>query len=411
MSSTTATRPRLPVTAFFGASIFFSGVTYASTLPYGAIVGIETLGLPNATYALLLMVGSLVGASASVALGWLSDRVPDRRLIAIFCALMGALGWGLVFVFRNQTAFIGAVCLIVPFGGALFSQCFSYARSYYDVRQPERGEFMVTMLRTVFTIAWAIVPPIVGWIAAMTGVFEVYGVAAAAYLACALVFASLFADPATRIGTPAKSTATTASAPAAVRIELPIIGGLVGTVLILTGAQLSGTTTPLLIVNDFHGTVADVGVYAGLAATMEIPFVIMWGFVGRRLKKHTIIIIAGLCYAAYVLLVSRSTSVAELFWLQPLNGLAIAALMSAPIGYVQEAIKGRVGLSTSLLDVTFVAASLLMGAVFAALTFGTPHYPFVFVVAAGFATAGGGTIFAAHRLLKTRTADVAASTG
>jgi MFS transporter, SET family, sugar efflux transporter len=45
--TTIATRPRLPVTAFFTASLFFSGVTYASTLPYGAIVGIETLGFPT----------------------------------------------------------------------------------------------------------------------------------------------------------------------------------------------------------------------------------------------------------------------------------------------------------------------------------------------------------------------------
>lgn len=51
-----------PATALIGAGVFFSGVSYASTLSYGAIVGIETLGIPNASYAFLLMVSSIFGA-------------------------------------------------------------------------------------------------------------------------------------------------------------------------------------------------------------------------------------------------------------------------------------------------------------------------------------------------------------
>src|SRR5687767_2766759 len=246
--TTIAERPRLPVTAFFTASLFFSGVTYASTLPYGAIVGIETLGLSNATYALILMVGSLVSAAAAVALGWLSDRVPDRRIIVIGCALMGALGWGLVFLFRNQFAFIAAVCLIMPFGGALFSQSFSFARSYYDRRRPDRAEFMVSMLRTVFTAAWALVPPIVGWVAAVSGVLEVYGIAAAAYLACAAIYAMLLAEPSAKVGRPPEMAETPGAVPQRMQVELPVIGGLVGVTMISVATVLNGVTTPLVIV-------------------------------------------------------------------------------------------------------------------------------------------------------------------
>jgi SET family sugar efflux transporter-like MFS transporter len=401
MTDATPTRPRLPVTAFFGASLFFSGVTYASTLPYGAIVGIDTLGLPNATYALLLMVGSLVTASTSVALGWLSDRVPDRRLIVIFCALMGALGWGLLFLLRNQFAYILAVCLIMPFGGALFSQSFSFARAYYDARRPDNAEFMVSMLRTVFTVAWAVVPPVVGWVAASTGVFEVYGIAAAAYLVCAVIYASLFAEPTAKVGRPPR-TVTTAPDPSQPRsrVDLTVIGGLVGVVLIFIATQLNGITVPLVIMNNFSGTLADVGLYAGLAAALEVPFMVMWGFVARRVPKHTIIVGVALLYAVYLVLVSRSGSVAELLWLQPLNGLTTAGLMSMPIAYVQEAIRGRVGLSTSLLDVTNVTATLSTAAIFAAVTVGTPDYPLVLMVAAGLSALGAVVLFAAHRWLK-----------
>src|SRR5688572_12819276 len=128
-----------PVTALVGTGVFFSGVTYASTLSYGAIVGIENLGISNADYAILLMAASLVGAAASVILGFISDRVRDRRVLVLGCALMGALGYGLIFFTRTQLAFIVAVAAILPFGSAFFSQSFSYARSFYNVHRPDRA--------------------------------------------------------------------------------------------------------------------------------------------------------------------------------------------------------------------------------------------------------------------------------
>jgi MFS family permease len=403
MTDAMASQPRLPVTAFLTASLFFSGVTYASTLPYGALVGIETLGLPSATYALLLMAGSLVSAAASVALGYLSDRIPDRRIIVIFCSLMGALGWGLLFVFRSQVAFVVALCLIMPFGGALFSQSFSFARSYYNARRPERAEFMVSMLRTVFAVAWAVVPPIVGWIAATTSVFDVYGIAALAYLCAAAVYAVLLAEPTAKIGAPPKQRGADPALPSA-RIELPVVGGLVGVTLISVATNLNGITAPLVIVTTLGGSLAELGIYSGLAAALEVPFMIMWGFAQRRMAKHTIIVIVALLYALYLLLVSRAGSVAEVLWLQPLNGIATAALMSVPIAYMQEAIKGRVGLSTSLLDVTMVTAALASGAIFAAVTTAVPGYPLVLVVAAALSVVGAAVVFAAHRVLKVRPA-------
>jgi hypothetical protein len=39
---------RGPVTALLGAAMFSSGITFASTLNYAAIVGIDTLAFPTA---------------------------------------------------------------------------------------------------------------------------------------------------------------------------------------------------------------------------------------------------------------------------------------------------------------------------------------------------------------------------
>jgi hypothetical protein len=55
---------------------------------------------------------------------------------------------------REALAYIVAYCVIMPFGGALFSQSFSFSRAYYDVHDPSRAEFMMSVLRTVFALAW-----------------------------------------------------------------------------------------------------------------------------------------------------------------------------------------------------------------------------------------------------------------
>ena len=86
---------------------------------------------------------------------------------------------------------------------------------------------------------------------------------------------------------------------------------------------------------------------------------------------------------------SNLTSMTAFYWLLLLNGLGTAALMSVNIPYVQDAIKGRVGLSTSLMDVVAIAANLLGATAFGLLTTGG-NYRFALMVGAGVAVVGAG---------------------
>ena len=66
-------------------------------------------------------------------------------------------------------------------------------------------------------------------------------------------------------------------------------------------------------------------------------------------------------------------------------------MMSISISYAQDAIKGRVGLSTSLLDLIAISANLLGATGFAILTSGG-NYRFALLVAAAVAAAGAVTM-------------------
>ena len=91
------------VMGILSPNIFFAGAGNASTFPFRAIVCVEVLGLSNMTYAVVMAINAF--ARAGVALGWLSDKISDRRWLVILCAFVGALGFGLVWLWQSPFAF------------------------------------------------------------------------------------------------------------------------------------------------------------------------------------------------------------------------------------------------------------------------------------------------------------------
>jgi SET family sugar efflux transporter-like MFS transporter len=394
---------RMPVTAMLGASMFCSGVTFASTAPYAAIVGIETLGIASGHYAALLSLTSILGAAVSLLIGYVSDRLPDRRVLILIAAAAGFVAYGMIYAIRTPWAFVVSMGLIMPFGYAMFSQNFAFVRVYYNARAPERAQFMVSALRTVFTIAWVLVPPLVGYVAATYSVFDVYLVAALAYAGCGFITALMMTDKATVV--PPAPIIQPEAGSLRSQMPMPIVLGLLGVLIINVAMRLIGLAMPLTIVTRLGGTLADVGIYAGIAAAMEIPFMLLWGWMLGKVPREAIIGGDALLLVIYVFLVSRAGSVVEVFWLQAINGIAAGALMSVPISYMQDAIKGRVGLSTSLMDVIGVSATLAGAAIFGILSVGG-DYQLVLMAAAAITVAGGLVMLAGNiRQLRLAPAD------
>lgn len=149
---------RVPIVAILGLCLFLAGVASAPITPYRGIVAIDGLGIGNETYAIVLAWSSVGAALGSVALGQLPDKVRDRRLIVIVCALLGALAFGLIFLNQTQLAYTFAVCVILPFSAALFSQSFAFARTYLVQSGAKNTEFLISALRSLFTFAWVVTP-------------------------------------------------------------------------------------------------------------------------------------------------------------------------------------------------------------------------------------------------------------
>lgn len=383
------TRVHMPVTALLGTSMFFSGVTYAATMPYASLVGVDTLGLSPGWFATIMAFGSILGTFLSLFLGYISDKLPDRRILVLIAALGGVAGHGMIYLWPSQMGFTVAMALLMPIGFTCFSQCFAYVRVYYSRHKPGQADFMVTALRTVFTIAWVVVPPVAGWIAAEFSIFDVYLASSLSYGMLAGIFALLMSDPATHVHVPPPVRAEGASLLSTFALPLGTLAGLVGLIVMTVAMRILSFTVPLFIVTDLNGNVTNVGFYAGMTALIEVPCMLLWGWLTTKLTKETLLASAGLVIAVFMAIVAVLDSMPVFYATLILNGLGTAALMSINISYIQEAIKGRVGLSSSLMDVVAIAGNLFGATAFGVLTSGG-DYRFALAVGAGVAVLGAG---------------------
>lgn len=384
---------RVKITTLLAGSIFLSGAAFAAMTPYRAIVGVETLGLSNAAFGLVMALNGIAGALIAVVFGWLSDRVEDRRVLLLVAAILGAVGLGLVWGLRTPLAFVAAFCLLVPFGNATFSQSFAYARAILDRDRPGQAQLTLSYLRTTFTLAWIVMPPLAGWIAAGSTAYGAFGLGAVAQISCVLFVAFLWSRADAKIGVSKKDPDAAAKAPHAATIATSYRWGIVGVTLGLVALQLNMVVLPLVILQDLGGSLADVGVNSAIAAAIEVPAMIAWGYVALRLRKEVVLSIACAIFAVYFLGIATATSVLQVMLLQGIAAVAIAALLSINISYLQDAIKGRVGLSTSLVDISRVFAVLAASGIFA-LNAGEDFAPLLVVAAAASALAAILLLFA-----------------
>jgi SET family sugar efflux transporter-like MFS transporter len=358
---------KMPVTPLLASSMFFSGITYAATAPYASLVGVDALGMSPSFFASVMAFGSVVGAVSAIGLGLLSDRIRDRRLLVLLTAFAGMLGHGIIFFGQSPLAFVIAIAVVMPLGLGCFSQCLGFLRVYFVHHRPEKADFLMTVMRMMFTFAWVIVPPLVGWIAASHSVFLVYLLSSLSYLTLCAIFLILMRDPRTRVQSAPVERAEGASLLSTFAIERAKLFGLCSIVLMWTGARTASYVIPLFIVNELGGTLANVGLYSGINAAIEAPSMLLIAWLTTKVSKETLLMAAGTCLAVFLACVSQAPSITVIYGCLVINAIGVAIVQSQNIAYAQEAIKGRVGLSTSLIDLMGICTNLLSALAFAVL--------------------------------------------
>lgn len=338
--------------------IFVQGSAYGSTLPYLSITAIRELGMSDQAYSVLVFVTSVSAVTISVSLGILSDLIGDRRRIMIAMALMGVLGYGAICLFPSVPVFIAATAFVIPLFQSVSSLIFVSVRAETaDLPSRDAAQINATV-RAFMSAAWVVMPAAMGLAfagsASMTGAWGVAGICALAIFFCSVF---LLAKPASD-GSRPKSQAGFFSALG--ELATPVMLARTVSMAALTGTiRLASTLWPLILTVELGGKTADVGIIAGMIALLEIPFMLMWANLLKRLDILSILVIAGLIYAGFMAALSLATAPWQIYTLTTLAAAGAAALLSMPLTYFQDLFPGRPGLGTSFNPInTFVGSGL-----------------------------------------------------
>ncbi len=352
---------RYPVVRASALAIFLYGFAGAATSPYQSMVAIRELGLSDSGYAAIGLVASLGYVVMAIAAGFLSDKFHSYRGPLVFVTAFGILGYGVIFAFPSPLTF--AVATIGPL--ALFhatnSMLFGAVRAQTDRFEPEDARIVNALMRIMVSLAWVLVPGIVGLILrGQSSMIWAWAISAGFAALCMATVAFGLRDDA-----PPVTRARPVLRDLRVLMGPGLLGRVLGVALISQVLHVNGAVLPLIVTGQAGGAPEDIGFLVGLVAALEVVFMIFWAWAVRGHQTVPALLIGSTLYLVYLGAIAAASAPWQVYVASLIAGFAAAALVSLPISYLLDLIRDRPGLSASLLSVNMFLGGALGAAVFA----------------------------------------------
>ena len=360
-----------------------------STLgPYIAQLGVERFGLGNFGYAALLAASTLVSVSAALFVGIRSDQTGKRRGLALWAAGLLVAGAALMTFLPGTASFVLAHGLIIP-ASSLFGQVFALAR-ISAAGQPEKmRDGIMAAVRALFALPYVVVLPM--WSLAFRAQVPVMAIYPVGLGLTAVMFAvallgwprdASLADHAAKSGLSLRAALRELTHPA---ITLRLLAlGAIGSTGTVYWSVLSLVMTPEV----GRGT-ADVALFAGLVAGMEVPFMLMLPLLTRGMTRPAAMLLGTAIYVVHLLSLPHLAG-SPLVWLLVLPASAGGAyILTLPIAYLQDLLAQRPGTGSALIALQKLIGDLMAAACFA---LGTALSGYALVTALGTLVALAGAM-------------------
>jgi predicted MFS family arabinose efflux permease len=343
------------------------GFTYAATIPYQSIIATEQLGMTAKQFGLLIFLVGLFGTLGGLALGYLSDISRNRKTAVLWCLAAGAIGFGSFALWPNIQTFLVCMLIVYPFSGSAYGLLFGTVRGVANELHATEAASVNSAVRSFYAVSWIVMPAIVGvYIAASARPSDSFAIAALAFVVCLLFY--------WRFGPVIAGTSTSAgSAAANLRDALSLVLHgermlrLTALALVNCVHPLIMAAFPLILTQQLHGSTAQLGVFAGLVAFLEIPIMLGVGAAVRRFPLWQVIVAGGFIHVAFLLSLTFISSTAPLYVLALLNAAGNAVLLTQHLTYAQDLLPDRPGLGSSLLSVTSLISRAAAALIFAAI--------------------------------------------
>lgn len=353
-----------PTLRMLCAIILLFGAFGASIGPYQSLIAVREFGISDATYAAILMAALLVGVTAAVGIGIISDQRPSRKVMATAAAtsIIGAAA--LVWFWDQPLAFVIGHILFLPLSGTVFGQSMAVMRLVTAPWPQADRDAVSTLIRAIFAVPFAIVLPLWG-LAFDLGVDLLFIYPVIGTVGGIMLFIILRQWPADHDApwTEQKSgLGFRASIGEMVALPVFIRVMLVGA--LHSGGALTGVILGLSFAAAGRGP-DDVGQFFGMFVLFEIAATLCVGTL-LRLVPRMAIIASGVCiYASFIALMPLLAGSPYVWFLVIPGGVGGGFFYALAITYLQELLGKRAGAGASLLALQRIASDGLCAGIFA----------------------------------------------
>lgn len=347
---------------------FLAGMAGAFQLPTLSLYLSAELKVDRAAIGLFYVVNAAIGIGIGFWLATVSDRIPVRRRLLMFCYLMAIFN-SLIFAFSRQYLFLLiAGSLLAAVANSATPQLFALAREH-SVKP-----MFSALMRAQLSLAWVLGPPLAFSITAATGFTAMYMLTAGLFTIILLlsVMLPVIRKPVIQPGS-AGSVSTG-------RLEGNVWLLFVASVLMWSCSALYLIDIPLFVTLQLGLSRQSVGLMMGLAAAIEIPVMLLVGRYVERLGKKRILgwaLYAGIIFYNALII---ATSLWQLLFLQFFNAVFIGVIATVGMFFFQVLLPGRQGLATTLFTNSVSVGIIFAGVLHVFLTENGRH-EYVYVMA------------------------------
>jgi SET family sugar efflux transporter-like MFS transporter len=368
-------------------AILFMGTAVASVAPFQSVIGIEQLGFSNASYAIIVFMGSVFSVVISVSVGIYCDQTGRYREILLASITMGIFAGLLMWVLPSKLSFLAVHIVLFPLGSTIFTQAFAMANLAARRNKALDRDMSMSIVRAGFAGSFALTPPV--WALLMSNGFEllsVYGYVA--FIQFVIMMLVLTSWP--------KKTPTQESEKSGIGFfasvgELANMSIFIRLLLVSTmmGANtLYNILLGLLILNNMGGTEPDVGWFAGGVALLEVPIMLLGAVFLRHVNRTQLMLIGMLIYTGFLIGLGTITNMNYAWFLIIPAGIGAGIILSVPLAYIQDLKADRPGAGSSLISITQVVGTVIASTAFASGSAITGYQGVAFIGAAmGFSAA------------------------
>ncbi|MGR3807697.1 sugar efflux transporter [Pasteurella testudinis] len=343
-SSPSAPKTPSNIIAFaFLLMAFLTGIGSAFQLPVLSLFLSQEVQASPLAVGFFYSFNALVGIVIGQWLGNYSDRQPDRRKIILICCLMAAVGYFIFAFSRNYYILITFAVVLFGLGSASNPQIFAFAREYAESSKKEVVMFS-TIMRTQISLAWIVGPPLAFSLVVGMGFEFLFSIGALTFVASGIL--ALLLLP--------KLQRQAADNPSAAKVQSPrqnrrsTLFLFLATMLIFCCNSIYLINMPLYVIKELQLEEKLAGILMGTAAALEIPIMLLAGYLTRYVSKKSLVLFAIACGLLFYLGLLFIENPWGLILLQLLNAVLIGIIATIGMLYFQDLMPQQLGAATTL---------------------------------------------------------------